>query len=184
MSITQPKPSESILAAGLTIEGKIEGNGNIRVAGRFKGNVNVKGELTIEPGKFEARTTFLPTWRGKVDISASTPNLPITTFPLTVTLPVLTLVLTAVGGLAGGLIAFWTGKDSKWWRIAIGFITGFVLYWAFVFGVLTVLPRAAVLNPLSAFVLSTLGGWLGTEVFTQILKRFGLASLRQPASKK
>ncbi|MEK6569069.1 MAG: polymer-forming cytoskeletal protein [candidate division NC10 bacterium] len=50
MAMTQPKPSESVLAAGLTIEGKIEGNGNIRVAGRFKGNVNVKGELTIEPG--------------------------------------------------------------------------------------------------------------------------------------
>jgi cytoskeletal protein CcmA (bactofilin family) len=50
MSMPQPKPSESILAAGLTIEGKIEGNGNIRVSGRFKGNVNVKGELTIEPG--------------------------------------------------------------------------------------------------------------------------------------
>jgi cytoskeletal protein CcmA (bactofilin family) len=50
MSITAPKGSESILSAGLTIEGKIEGNGNIRVAGRFKGNVNVKGELTIEPG--------------------------------------------------------------------------------------------------------------------------------------
>lgn len=50
MAMPQPKPSESILAAGLTIEGKIEGNGNIRVAGRFKGNVNVKGELTIEPG--------------------------------------------------------------------------------------------------------------------------------------
>lgn len=50
MSVTQPKPSESLLAAGLTIEGKIEGKGNIRVAGRFKGNVNVNGELTIEPG--------------------------------------------------------------------------------------------------------------------------------------
>ncbi|HEV8307019.1 MAG TPA: polymer-forming cytoskeletal protein [Methylomirabilota bacterium] len=50
MAISQAKPSESVLAAGLTIEGKIEGNGNIRVAGRFKGNVNVKGELTIEPG--------------------------------------------------------------------------------------------------------------------------------------
>jgi cytoskeletal protein CcmA (bactofilin family) len=50
MAMTQAKPSESILAAGLTIEGKIEGNGNIRVAGRFKGTVNVKGELTIEPG--------------------------------------------------------------------------------------------------------------------------------------
>jgi len=45
-----PKGSESIVAAGLTIEGKIEGSGNVRVAGRFKGNVNVKGELTIEPG--------------------------------------------------------------------------------------------------------------------------------------
>ena len=50
MARTTPDGSESILAAGLTIEGKIEGNGNIRVAGRFKGNVNVKGELTIEPG--------------------------------------------------------------------------------------------------------------------------------------
>ena len=50
MARPQPKPSESVLAAGLTIEGKIEGNGNIRVAGRFKGHVNVKGELTIEPG--------------------------------------------------------------------------------------------------------------------------------------
>ena len=50
MPMTNPKGSESIVAAGLTIEGKIEGSGNIRVAGRFKGNVNVKGELTIEPG--------------------------------------------------------------------------------------------------------------------------------------
>ena len=41
MSTMSPKGSESILAAGLTIEGKIEGNGNIRVAGRFKGNINV-----------------------------------------------------------------------------------------------------------------------------------------------
>jgi cytoskeletal protein CcmA (bactofilin family) len=50
MSTTTPKGSESILSAGLTIEGKIEGNGNVRVAGRFKGTVNVKGELMIEPG--------------------------------------------------------------------------------------------------------------------------------------
>src|SRR5262245_33900609 len=30
------KGAESIVAAGLTIEGKIEGSGNVRVAGRFK----------------------------------------------------------------------------------------------------------------------------------------------------
>jgi cytoskeletal protein CcmA (bactofilin family) len=47
---TGMKNSESILAAGLTIEGKIECSGNIRVAGRFQGNVKVTGELTVEPG--------------------------------------------------------------------------------------------------------------------------------------
>ncbi|MBL8270531.1 bactofilin family protein [Steroidobacter sp.] len=41
---------ESVLAAGLTIEGKIEGTGNVRVAGNFKGDVHVQGNLTIEQG--------------------------------------------------------------------------------------------------------------------------------------
>lgn len=41
---------ESVLAAGLTIEGKIEGAGNVRVAGSFKGDVHVQGNLTIEQG--------------------------------------------------------------------------------------------------------------------------------------
>lgn len=41
---------ESVLAAGLTIEGKIEGSGNVRVAGSFKGDVHVQGNLTIEQG--------------------------------------------------------------------------------------------------------------------------------------
>jgi len=39
-----------VIAAGLTIDGKIEGAGHIRMAGRFKGDVNVDGDLTIEPG--------------------------------------------------------------------------------------------------------------------------------------
>jgi cytoskeletal protein CcmA (bactofilin family) len=41
---------ESILSAGLTIEGKIEGTGHIRIAGNFKGDVRVQGNLTIEAG--------------------------------------------------------------------------------------------------------------------------------------
>ena len=41
---------ESIIAAGLTIEGKIEGTGHVRIAGDFKGDVNVQGNLTIEAG--------------------------------------------------------------------------------------------------------------------------------------
>lgn len=48
----EPKGSlkESIIAAELTIEGKIEGTGNVRIAGRFKGDVHVQGNLTIEAG--------------------------------------------------------------------------------------------------------------------------------------
>jgi cytoskeletal protein CcmA (bactofilin family) len=41
---------ESLIAADLTIEGKIEGNGHVRIAGNFKGDVNVQGNLTIESG--------------------------------------------------------------------------------------------------------------------------------------
>jgi len=49
---TRPDASmkESVIAAGLTIEGKIEGSGHVRIAGDFKGDVNVQGNLTIEPG--------------------------------------------------------------------------------------------------------------------------------------
>lgn len=41
---------ESVIASGLTIEGKIEGTGHVRIAGSFQGDVNVKGDLTIETG--------------------------------------------------------------------------------------------------------------------------------------
>ena len=41
---------ESLIASGLTIEGKIEGSGHVRIAGNFKGDVHVQGNLTIESG--------------------------------------------------------------------------------------------------------------------------------------
>jgi cytoskeletal protein CcmA (bactofilin family) len=41
---------ESLIAAEITIEGKIEGSGHVRIAGRFKGDVHVQGNLAIEPG--------------------------------------------------------------------------------------------------------------------------------------
>jgi cytoskeletal protein CcmA (bactofilin family) len=49
-----PQPAgaakESLIAADVTIEGKIEGAGHVRIAGRFKGDVNVEGNVTIEQG--------------------------------------------------------------------------------------------------------------------------------------
>lgn len=52
---TAPRPmarelKESVIASDLTIEGKIEGSGHVRIAGRFKGDVNVQGNVTIEHG--------------------------------------------------------------------------------------------------------------------------------------
>jgi cytoskeletal protein CcmA (bactofilin family) len=44
------EPKESLIAADLSIEGKIQGAGHVRIAGRFKGDVQVDGDLTIEVG--------------------------------------------------------------------------------------------------------------------------------------
>jgi cytoskeletal protein CcmA (bactofilin family) len=46
----RPSPKESLIAADLAIEGKIEGAGHVRIAGRFKGDVHVDGNLTVEQG--------------------------------------------------------------------------------------------------------------------------------------
>lgn len=41
---------ESIIAADITITGKIDGTGHVRIAGRFEGDVHIQGDLTIEAG--------------------------------------------------------------------------------------------------------------------------------------
>jgi cytoskeletal protein CcmA (bactofilin family) len=48
--ISREVPGESVIAANLTIEGKIEGSGNVRMAGRFKGDVRIDGNFNIDPG--------------------------------------------------------------------------------------------------------------------------------------
>ena len=42
--------AESLIAPDIAIEGKIEGSGHVRIAGRFKGDIDVRGDLTIEAG--------------------------------------------------------------------------------------------------------------------------------------
>ncbi|MBV9697304.1 MAG: polymer-forming cytoskeletal protein [Gammaproteobacteria bacterium] len=41
---------ESHIASDLTIEGKIVGTGHVRIAGRFKGDVQVDGNVTLDTG--------------------------------------------------------------------------------------------------------------------------------------
>ena len=47
---TATEGGESVIAANLSIEGKIEGSGNVRIAGRFKGDVRIDGNFNIEAG--------------------------------------------------------------------------------------------------------------------------------------
>ena len=47
---SKPAAKESVIASDLSIEGKIEGTGHVRIARKFKGDVNVKGDLTVEQG--------------------------------------------------------------------------------------------------------------------------------------
>jgi len=42
--------AESVISAELAIEGKIVGGGDVRIAGRFKGDVQVDGNFRIDPG--------------------------------------------------------------------------------------------------------------------------------------
>jgi cytoskeletal protein CcmA (bactofilin family) len=49
-ALAQRDTKESLIAANLFIEGKIQGSGDVRVAGQFKGDVDVQGDLTIEVG--------------------------------------------------------------------------------------------------------------------------------------
>ena len=46
----RPEMKESVISAGLSIEGKIVGQGHVRVAGKFKGDVQVEGNLHIDTG--------------------------------------------------------------------------------------------------------------------------------------
>jgi cytoskeletal protein CcmA (bactofilin family) len=41
---------ESVFGTGVTIEGKIEGDSDLRIAGQFKGDINIRGDLNIEKG--------------------------------------------------------------------------------------------------------------------------------------
>lgn len=41
---------ESVFGSGVTIEGKIEGDADVRIGGKFKGDIQIKGDLSVEKG--------------------------------------------------------------------------------------------------------------------------------------
>jgi hypothetical protein len=116
---------------------------------------------------------------GTTTVAAATPAILTKSTTLRVMLPTLLIALTAAGGLVGGVIAFWT-KRTRWWRVVIGLFTGFILYWAMIFGLLQSVPRAMALNPLSAFAVAIIGGYIGPQLLGVMAKRFGVAASDTP----
>jgi hypothetical protein len=150
----------------------------------------------IAAGNFETSITFRPTGLGTVGIQASTDSLPAESGQVQVSLPTTLLSVSALGGCVGGLLAAFqnglpasvrTGplrrrlKSLPWWRMVVGSITGFVLYWSFIFLSFSALPRAVILNPFSTFIFSLLGGWMGLSVFTLLLNRLHLSPAERSA---
>ena len=131
--------------------------------------------IKIEASAFEGRASFYPAGQGQVLISASAKGFSIEPTKLEVTfVPSMILLLSLAGGIAGGLIGYWTTQNARLWRVAVGVLTGLVLYWACIFGLVPAISRPTVANELSAFALSVLGGWLGTKVFTITLNKLGV----------
>jgi hypothetical protein len=134
-------------------------------------------ELTFQPNDSRVVAKFIPTRPGVVKLTVKSPYLQDAVTDFTVSMPYLLMVLCAVGSLLCAVIAFWTEKPAaSWQRIPIGLITGFILYWAFLFGVVHIsnFPHAYVVNPFSATILPIFGGWGGTKVITLLLKPLGL----------
>ncbi|HSB12989.1 MAG TPA: YrzE family protein [Bryobacteraceae bacterium] len=136
--------------------------------------------ISIPRGKSSAQTEFRPVWRGATAIAVSAAGLDSQAGAVTVTLPVVLMLLSALGGLAGGFLAALPRQRSRkgWWRdpkvpirLVVGMLTGFFLYWAASLGLVSLVPRTVLMNPISAVVVAMIGGWLGTGVFSLIIKK-------------
>jgi cytoskeletal protein CcmA (bactofilin family) len=119
-AVVQPETretlKESLIAADLTIEGKIEGAGHVRIAGKFKGDVNVQGDLSIEHGAkvnggVKAKKVIVAgELEGNID-SASRVEL-LDSGALTGDIKAGTLTVAAGSRIRGHVECGWEGKES------------------------------------------------------------------------
>lgn len=132
--------------------------------------------LKFPAGSAEQRARLRPTQAGAVTLAAASPDLLTVRSDAQVAWPLVPLLISVVGGAIGGGLAYLQQRKGKKWRIAIGLVTGFLLYWAAVFIGINLIPVAIALNPISALAIAIIGGWMGTKVFTPLMQRLGLST--------
>jgi len=108
---------ESTIGTGLVIEGKIEGDGDIHIAGNFKGDVRVNGDVAIEQGaRVSAEITAdTVTVGGQVEgnINATTQVKLLQSGQLIGDLKAKTLTVAAGSRMRGRVEFGWDDQDSK-----------------------------------------------------------------------
>jgi len=116
--VTQlPVVRESLIAADLTIEGKIEGKGNVRIAGRLKGNINIQGNLTVNEqaqlnGTLRARqVTLAGKLEGHIELAEKVELLD--TAVLIGDLKTGTLTIAAGSRVRGSITCGWESEESE-----------------------------------------------------------------------
>ena len=154
----RPKPSDKDRKISFTIT---KGSGEIR-----------PGAATITAGasEVEERSKYYPSILGDVVIHASTPGLTEQSTAFSVTVPVWVLGFSIFFGLIGGALRAFQDKSPL--LLFMGGITGFVLSWAIVVGLVSIDFRGHTTNLVSVAAVALIGGWAGPGVFKALSNKF------------
>jgi hypothetical protein len=133
-------------------------------------------DAPISAGSSSRRVKILPTGLKPLGVRVRSDTLHDADTTIQVVVPILLIVLTVGGGAVGSWVAIAQANVLQpatriLARVLIGIVVAFILYWGALFVGLEKLPRAAVLNPVTALAVAILGGYGGTSVLNAILKR-------------
>jgi hypothetical protein len=120
-------------------------------------------EDDIAPGRSDFSTMMLPTSLGMSRIEVSTPGYKPVIHDVRVT-GTLVVLLSVVGGILGGFLAYINSQGKLWIRIVTGIIVGLVASWAYVFVGLPNTDKSILHSQISVVFVSVLSAFSGVKV--------------------
>lgn len=130
--------------------------------------------VEMDPDRWEARATVIPSTAEPVKITATTNGQVAQDLIIQVVLwPV--LLLGIGGGGVGGVIGYRVKRDVFAWRVFMGVVFGLLLVWLSVWGFICGINAPVVRNEISVFFIAVIGGYIGLPVISFAAGRFGFA---------